>query len=376
MRLHLPILLVGVALGLGSGCGSVSSTNDGGAGTGGGGTGGSGTGHGGASGGAGSDGTGGAGFGGIGGGPGGHGGGNAGSGGHGGAATGGGGGSACAACTQPNVDVAACPSDVATANMCPSSGATCCAGDQQWHCGNCVAETCHWTQYCSAGAAGSGGATGAGGGAVGTGGIIGSGGAAGSSRGGASGAAGMAGAGGFASGGGGGSTSHSECTQTSDCILHDDCCACASVPKTNPGATCNIACGTGQCTSRGITAADVTCMAGRCVLARSCNPKNVACTLAPPACSAGSLPAIAGGCYSGGCLPVAQCSEVPSCDSCTTAGLACVTDEVLGGPTFHCVTVPSVCSGAPACQCLGVCTGAFQCTDPASTSPICQCPAC
>lgn len=186
----------------------------------------------------------------------------------------------------------------------------------------------------------------------------------------------MAGAGGGASGGAGGSTSHGECTQASDCVLHDDCCMCASVPKDNGGAVCNIACVADLCASRGISSADVECVAGRCVLARSCNTKNVACNVAQPACSAGSLPIVTGVCYSGSCLPAAQCSDVASCAVCTSAGLACVTDQALGGPSYHCVTVPSACTSAPTCQCLGVCNGAFRCSDPASTTPVCDCPTC
>ena len=221
------------------------------------------------------------------------------------------------------------------------------------------------------------------GGAGGGGGVAGSGDAAGSAGGGAGGkggtggqAGGGAGAGGSAAGGGAGSASHGECTQASDCVLHDDCCTCASVPKDDLGATCNIACVADLCASRGITSVDVTCVAGRCVLARSCNPTSVTCKIATPACSTGSLPIVSGLCYAGGCLPVAQCSDVASCDVCTSAGLVCVTDQVLGGPSYHCVTVPSACSSTPTCQCLGTCSGAFQCSDPASTQPVCDCPTC
>jgi hypothetical protein len=205
------------------------------------------------------------------------------------------------------------------------------------------------------------------------------GGAAGSSAGstgGSGGAAGSTGAGGSASGGGGGSASQGECAQASDCVLDDGCCACASVPKGTSVDVCNIECIASLCASRGITSADVTCVSGRCVLARSCNPKNVTCALAAPACSAGSLPAVMGNCYAGGCLPTSQCSDVGSCGACTAAGLVCVTDQVAGGPTYHCVTVPSACSGAPTCGCLGGCTGSYECTAPASTTPVCQCPTC
>jgi hypothetical protein len=148
------------------------------------------------------------------------------------------------------------------------------------------------------------------------------------------------------------------------------------VPKNDVGATCNIACLADLCASRGIAAADVTCVAGRCVLARSCDPATVTCKVVAPTCAAGSLPIVSGGCYAGGCLPAAQCADVASCDVCTSAGLTCVTDQVLGGPDHHCVTVPSACSSAPTCQCLGVCSGGFECSNPASTQPVCDCPAC
>jgi hypothetical protein len=153
---------------------------------------------------------------------------------------------------------------------------------------------------------------------------------------------------------------------------------CASVPKDNAGAVCNIACVADLCATRGITSADVTCVAGRCVLARSCNDKTVTCKIAVPSCSAGSLPIVSGACYAGGCLPAEECSDVASCSVCTSAGLACVTVQALGigGDSYHCVTVPSACSSAPTCQCLGVCTGGFQCSDPASTNPLCDCPTC
>jgi hypothetical protein len=214
------------------------------------------------------------------------------------------------------------------------------------------------------------------GGVGGTGGTGGAGGAAGHAGSGGGGAGGKAGAGGSASGGSAGSGSHPECTQASDCVLQNDCCACAAVPKDQPITTCKVECVAAQCTTRQISASDVACIAGRCVLDVSCNPANVGCDIATPSCPAGSLPAVSGNCYTGACLPAAQCSDVASCDVCTAAGLACVTVENLGGPSHHCVSVPAACSAAPTCACLGVCSGAFQCSDPSSTKPSCQCPTC
>ncbi len=188
-------------------------------------------------------------------------------------------------------------------------------------------------------------------------GAAGQGGAAGARGGGGKG--GKGGAGGTAGGGAGGS--NGECTQPSDCVLHNDCCACAAMPKNAAVASCNLLCLIASCTAQSVTAADVTCVAGRCVLNRSCNAANVTCATAPPTCAAGSLPIVTNHCYAGGCLPASQCADVGSCDACTAAGLSCVTYDARTGPTYHCVTIPAACSGAPTCACLGVCTGTFEC---------------
>jgi hypothetical protein len=73
------------------------------------------------------------------------------------------GGGACAACAATSAE--SCPVDVATAQMCPSVGRTCCAGDVQWMCGQCAAETCRWFKYgpATTGTAGAGGRGGGGG---------------------------------------------------------------------------------------------------------------------------------------------------------------------------------------------------------------------
>jgi len=68
-----------------------------------------------------------------------------------GASTGGQGGSGvtCASCTAPNVDVVACPGNVGAGVFC-SQPATCCAGDEQWHC-QCNTMNCTWNNFCNAG---------------------------------------------------------------------------------------------------------------------------------------------------------------------------------------------------------------------------------
>jgi hypothetical protein len=56
---------------------------------------------------------------------------------------------ACSGCVDPDAGIGACPTDVATSAMCPSPGAICCAGAAQWRCGRCLAETCHWFEWCT-----------------------------------------------------------------------------------------------------------------------------------------------------------------------------------------------------------------------------------
>jgi hypothetical protein len=156
MRLHLPLLLVGLALGLGSGCGSVLSKS------GAGGTGGSGTG------------------------------GSVGQGGGGGQAGGG-----CTACRSGAA--AACPAGVSAGAPCPGTFQTCCAGEVEFQCG-CNTMSCAWSPICgdtggTGGAGGGGATTGTGGAAAGNGGHAG--------RSGGGGAGGSGGQGGTVGGSGG-----------------------------------------------------------------------------------------------------------------------------------------------------------------------------
>jgi hypothetical protein len=60
-----------------------------------------------------------------------------------------GGPSTCSGCTESGLGLEACPTTVGTSASCPSPGDECCAGGTQWHCGNCVAETCHWFVSCT-----------------------------------------------------------------------------------------------------------------------------------------------------------------------------------------------------------------------------------
>jgi hypothetical protein len=200
---------------------------------------------------------------------------------------------------------------------------------------------------------GSGGRPGAGG--VSTGGRGGAS-AGGSSSGGLAGEAG----GGFA-GGGGVPPSDGRCTTDADCWVFSCCTTCEAVAIGEPEPfNCSVVdCAGLGCAELGLGATEARCFAGRCVLNHSCNSAMLIEPALPPSCPAGlARPVNANGW--GPCIPVTECAEVDSCAVCETAGLACVTNEFgglrPGGQfTYHCVTLPTECNGAPSCACMQTC---------------------
>ena len=221
------------------------------------------------------------------------------------------------------------------------------------------------------------------GGSAGTGGTTRTGGAGGTGAGGsatggrpATGGTTAGGTGGTSTGGAGGSTGgHPECTTSKDCQLFSDCCNCAPIPVGTSMVSCALACLQSSCAARGIQASDVACTAGRCTFSRTCNPAQLSCNMIAPTCGAGQAPLIAGGCYSGGCAPVEDCSDVASCDVCKAAGLSCATFQTLPA-SHHCVSTPPLCVANPTCACMGICSGALSCVAPDSATLTCQCPEC
>ncbi len=168
------------------------------------------------------------------------------------------------------------------------------------------------------------------------------------------------------------------CTSASDCALADGCCTCTAYAKGQGVAQCALACTQTACAKLGVSASDVTCVAGRCVLGKSCDSREVLCNMAPPACPVGQAPIVEGSCYGTSCIAVDQCTAVTSCSECAAAGLACVTDQINSvlGDEYHCISIPENCAQNPTCQCLGACEPTYQCASPDSTDLICQCPDC
>jgi hypothetical protein len=214
--------------------------------------------------------------------------------------------------------------------------------------------------------AGSGGATG-GAGSGGKGGSdAGSGGMTGGAAGAGSGAAGGGAAAGAGGKGGMPGLGYPECQTADDCVLQSDCCGCSSVPR-DGREFCPLDCERDPCPEMGLSSADVECVYGRCVFARSCDYSAV-CLAAVPECPEGTLPSVAGGCW-GPCLPPTECMNVGSCSDCGDS--FCVEFQAQRS-SFHCVTRVQACDRANYCECLGVC-GECKVADDAV---VCPCDLC
>lgn len=225
----------------------------------------------------------------------------------------------------------------------------------------------------SGGSAAAGG-TGGAGGQAGSGGGLGIGGAPG--IGGASGDRGTDGVSGASGAGGGGApVSSGECNTNEDCRLVEDCCTCAALPEGADIVACAETCASPSCAAGGITADDVTCSAGRCVINRGCGGPGAGspvCGEPAPSCVDGTIPSMNGSCW-GPCVAPEDCVQVPSCDVCVAAGLACTT---YNGGGARCVVIPPECEENPTCACVNVCPGGAPCASPNSTDLSCRCQTC
>lgn len=150
------------------------------------------------------------------------------------------------------------------------------------------------------------------------------------------------------------------CSSRSDCSLYSDCCTCRALPRSAGVHACDVLCNQDACSAAGISEDDVACVAGRCVLNRSCDDSNVTCEVATPTCERWSAPEVVDDCYTGRCLPVDECSRVASCKVCEGAELACAVYVTQLGLQYHCVFAPAGCD-VDDCECMGVCSDGFTC---------------
>ena len=121
------------------------------------------------------------------------------------------------------------------------------------------------------------------------------------------------------------------------------------------------------------------CRFGVCISEKvDCDGSKVLCKSLPPECPEGQIPGVADSCWSGSCVPIANCNAVPTCDLCP-AGEMCVQKISKQQSWPVCEPVPTECGGEIDCECAGaaVCTGNFNiCNDNGGNELSCGCPVC
>jgi hypothetical protein len=158
--------------------------------------------------------------------------------------------------------------------------------------------------------------------------------------------------GGGGAGGVSGGTFVRECETADDCMMMDDCCGCRAASKTTPGSSCLLPClGGNACEEAGIGLDELECVAGRCVIDRSCNVSQALCSGPLPTCPDGLVPSLINNCY-GACLPPTQCRDVFDCSDCGDAH--CVESQAWL-TTITCVPRVSGCGPGNLCSCLEPC---------------------
>lgn len=167
------------------------------------------------------------------------------------------------------------------------------------------------------------------------------------------------------------------CVTDKDCDLHDDCCACYGIPVGQTDPSCDLECDQSQCSALGIDHA--ICRFGVCTTDKlDCDASSVICKSLPPVCPAGSLPGVVDACWTGSCVPIANCNAVPDCGLCPKDTM-CV-QKISKQQTWPaCEPIPAECAGEIDCECAGtfVCTDDFNiCNDLGDNQLSCGCPAC
>ena len=167
------------------------------------------------------------------------------------------------------------------------------------------------------------------------------------------------------------------CVSDDDCALHNDCCDCYGLPKGQVDPSCPADCEQPTCDALQIDQA--VCRFGVCITEKlDCDASKVVCKALPPDCPEGELPGVNNDCWSGTCVPIVNCSAVPTCDLCP-GGTMCV-QKISKQQTWPaCEPIPAECGGEIDCECAGaaVCTGAFNiCNDLEGNQLSCGCPAC
>ncbi|MFY0537583.1 hypothetical protein [Nannocystis pusilla] len=165
------------------------------------------------------------------------------------------------------------------------------------------------------------------------------------------------------------------CEVDADCKLHDDCCSCYGIPNDQTDPICKSECEATQCEQIGID--EAKCVLGQCTTEKVDCSSEVACDSLPPDCPEGTLPGIAGACWSGACVPVLSCDKVPDCKLCPETQM-CVEFQAFTTDRT-CLPLPTECNGKASCECADeACAEPFGfCSEGVGEVDLaCECPNC
>jgi hypothetical protein len=143
------------------------------------------------------------------------------------------------------------------------------------------------------------------------------------------------------------------CNEDTDCEVAGDCCGCTAYnPNKGAPGNCGGGCQQDVCEQLGLDTA--VCVGGFCeVYGLSCDQTKVTCESLPPDCAEGSLPQVAGDCWTQECLPIEYCDWVPDCGACP-GDQFCVIVQTDDCDHIDCFEPLEECGlGAPSCDCEG-----------------------
>jgi hypothetical protein len=142
-----------------------------------------------------------------------------------------------------------------------------------------------------------------------------------------------------------------ECETAADCVLFGGCCECSAQAVGSDRIECPAECDQARCARDGITAQDLVCNHGRCILNRSCTADTVGCDATPPECAANERATQRHDCW-GPCIARDDCFAFADCSDCTD-GEVCVQTQGFT-ITTECVPQLSSCTPGHYVECLNL----------------------
>ncbi len=144
-----------------------------------------------------------------------------------------------------------------------------------------------------------------------------------------------------------------ECTVAEDCKIFEDCCDCKAIPASDTPEGCPADCEQSACDATGLHGPVAACRLGACAL-EGMQCTGAICNGIPPACPEGQFARVEDDCWTGACIPAANCDELPvaGCGPVDCGdGFFCIEDQA-GATRPHCEPLPDDCGGQVDCGCI------------------------